>query len=194
MPIGYSAVLLPQLQERNDSLATDADMGSWIASVHSLASPVGSFLSGSLMDRCGRLRALQISVAPLIGGWVLLGCAPSHAVLLAGRLVAGFAVGLMAPPSQVFLGEISEPRLRGTLIGAPFVSYSLGILLVYALGSSLHWRAVAGAATVLPALALLAMCLMPESPVWLVRKEKRKRAEKALLWLRGDEKLNNKII
>lgn len=90
---------------------------------------------------------------------------------------------------QVFLGEISEPRLRGTLIGAPFVSYSLGILLVYALGTALHWRAVAGAATILPALALLAMCLMPESPVWLVRKERRKSAEKALLWLRGDEKL-----
>uniref|UniRef100_A0A182NPD2 Major facilitator superfamily (MFS) profile domain-containing protein n=1 Tax=Anopheles dirus TaxID=7168 RepID=A0A182NPD2_9DIPT len=186
MPIGYSAVLLPQLYDANESLAIDIEMGSWIASVHSLATPIGSFASGPIMDRWGRRPALLLAIVPLFSGWVLLATATSHFLLLLGRVVAGISVGLIAAPAQVLLAEIAEPRLRGALIGAPFVSYSLGILLVYALGSQFHWRAVAWAGTVLPLLSFIALFFAPESPVWLARNEQPARAFKALTWLRGN--------
>ncbi|XP_050092330.1 facilitated trehalose transporter Tret1-2 homolog isoform X2 [Anopheles aquasalis] len=185
MPIGYSAVLLPQLYDTNESLAIDIEMGSWIASVHSLATPIGSFASGPIMDRWGRRPALLLAIIPLFAGWVLLATASSHVLLLLGRMVAGVSVGLIAAPAQVLLAEIAEPRLRGLLIGAPFVAYSLGILLVYALGSQLHWRAVAWGGTVLPALSFVALYFAPESPTWLARNSQQDRASKALTWLRG---------
>uniref|UniRef100_A0A2M4AEJ1 Putative facilitated trehalose transporter tret1-2 protein isoform x1 n=1 Tax=Anopheles triannulatus TaxID=58253 RepID=A0A2M4AEJ1_9DIPT len=185
MPIGYSAVLLPQLYDTNESLAIDIEMGSWIASVHSLATPIGSFASGPIMDRWGRRPALLLAIIPLFVGWILLATASSHFLLLLGRMVAGVSVGLIAAPAQVLLAEIAEPRLRGLLIGAPFVAYSLGILLVYALGSQLHWRAVAWGGTVLPALSFVAIYFAPESPTWLARNSQQDRASKALTWLRG---------
>uniref|UniRef100_A0A182QYL2 Major facilitator superfamily (MFS) profile domain-containing protein n=1 Tax=Anopheles farauti TaxID=69004 RepID=A0A182QYL2_9DIPT len=185
MPIGYSAVLLPQLYNANESLAIDIEMGSWIASVHSLATPIGSFASGPIMDRWGRRPALLLAIVPLFSGWVLLATATSHFLLLLGRVVAGISVGLIAAPAQILLAEIAEPRLRGSLIGAPFVSYSLGILLVYALGSQFHWRAVAWGGTVLPLLSFIAIFFAPESPVWLARNDRSARAFKALTWLRG---------
>lgn len=86
---------------------------------------------------------------------------------------------------QVLLAEIAEPHLRGLLIGVPFVSYSLGILLVYALGSFLHWRKVAWAGTILPVLSFVAIALTPETPVYLARNNKLQKAAKALHWLRG---------
>uniref|UniRef100_A0A182IM61 Major facilitator superfamily (MFS) profile domain-containing protein n=1 Tax=Anopheles atroparvus TaxID=41427 RepID=A0A182IM61_ANOAO len=185
MPIGYSAVLLPQLYDANESLTIDIEMGSWIASVHSLATPIGSFASGPIMDRWGRRPALLMAIVPLFTGWVLLATASSHFLLLLGRVVAGISVGLIAAPAQILLAEIAEPRLRGVLIGAPFVSYSLGILLVYALGSQLHWRAVAWGGTVLPLLSFVALFFAPESPVWLARNGQPERASDALTWLRG---------
>ncbi|XP_041784269.1 facilitated trehalose transporter Tret1-2 homolog isoform X2 [Anopheles merus] len=207
MPIGYSAVLLPQLYDSNETLAIDIEMGSWIASVHSLATPIGSFASGPIMDRWGRRPAILLAIVPLFGGWVLLATASSHFLLLLGRVVAGISVGLTAapaqvrkaspiglfpkktyrfsPPKQILLAEIAEPRLRGLLIGAPFVSYSLGILLVYALGSQFHWREVAWGGTVLPLLSFVALFFAPESPVWLARNNQPDRAAKALTWLRG---------
>ncbi|XP_052861793.1 facilitated trehalose transporter Tret1-2 homolog [Anopheles cruzii] len=185
MPIGYSAILLPQLYDANESLAIDIEMGSWIASVHSLATPIGSFASGPIMDQWGRRPAILLAIVPLFAGWVLLATASSHFLLLLGRVVAGVSVGLIAAPVQVLLAEIAEPRLRGLLIGAPFVSYSLGILLVYALGSQLHWRAVAWGATVLPLLSFFALYFAPESPTWLARNNQPERAAKALTWLRG---------
>lgn len=67
--------------------------------------------------------------------------------------------------SQVYLGEIAEPRLRGLLIGTPFVAYSLGVLYVYALGGVLSWRNVALLSMVLPGLAFVALCFSPRAPL-----------------------------
>jgi Sugar (and other) transporter len=58
----------------------------------------------------------------------------------------------------------------GMLVGVPFVSYSSGILLVYALGSLLHWRMAAWCGLVLPMLSFMAILAAPESPTWLARK------------------------
>ncbi|XP_055596999.1 facilitated trehalose transporter Tret1 [Uranotaenia lowii] len=185
MPIGYSAVLLPQLYNASEPLFIDVEMGSWIASVHSLATPIGSFASGPIMDRWGRKPALLLAIVPLISGWIFLALASSHIIILTGRVVAGISVGLIAAPAQVLLAEIAEPRLRGLLIGAPFVSYSLGILMVYAMGSYLHWRHVAWGATVLPVLSFIAIALAPETPVYLARNNRLEEASKALTWLRG---------
>lgn len=58
---------------------------------------------------------------------------------------------------------------------------------MYALGSALHWRAVAWCGNVLPALAALAIFFIPESPAWLLRHKKLEKAFKALSFLRGNE-------
>lgn len=92
----------------------------------------------------------------------------------------------------MYIAETAEPNLRGLLIGAPFVSYSLGILIVYTLGSKLHWREVAWCGNVLPALAALALFFIPESPSWLLRHKKLDKARKALTFLRGSEILAQK--
>ncbi|XP_049823251.1 facilitated trehalose transporter Tret1-like isoform X2 [Aethina tumida] len=192
MPVGYSAILLPQLKITNDTMQIDEEIGSWIASIHSAATPFGSLLSGVLMDRCGRKLALQIASMPLILGWILIGFASNHGVLLLGRLVAGISAGLTAAAGQVLIGEISEPHLRGIFSSVPFASYSFGILLVYAMGSYWQWRIVAGLCTVLPLVSILSFVFLPESPVWLTRHNKTESAKKALLWLRGGN--NNQAV
>lgn len=187
MPIGYSSVILPQLYNTSDPLTMDPEMGSWIASIHSAATPLGSFASGTIMDRWGRRPALIFAIMPLFTGWILIATASSHTIILCGRIVAGVAVGLIAAPAQILIAESSEPHLRGMLIGAPFVSYSLGILLVYCLGAVFHWRHVAWSGTALPMISLMALFLAYESPVWLARNGFLSKAEKALNWLRGGE-------
>lgn len=71
------------------------------ASVHSLATPIGSLMSGPLLDGIGRRGALQFSAIPLSVGWFIIGFATNIPCLLVGRVVLGFGVGLMAAPAQV---------------------------------------------------------------------------------------------
>ncbi|XP_071580440.1 facilitated trehalose transporter Tret1-2 homolog [Temnothorax nylanderi] len=188
IPIGYSAVLLPQLSEENNStLYVTRETGSWIASVHSLATPIGALLSGPLLDAIGRRGCLQLSVIPLCIGWLIIGLSRSVTSILVGRVICGLSVGFMAVPAQVLVGETAYPGLRGFLLVGSFASYCAGILLVYALGASFNWDIVAFYAIILPAMAFIALCLIPESPAWLIRRKKTDEAKKALLWLRGGD-------
>ncbi|XP_046826090.1 facilitated trehalose transporter Tret1-2 homolog [Vespa crabro] len=195
MPIGYSAVLLPQLSAENATVYVDRELGSWIASVHSLATPIGSLLSGPFLDTLGRRGCLQLSAIPLCLGWIVMGFARNIPALLVGRIVSGFAVGFMGVPSQVLVGETADPGLRGILVASSFAAYSFGILLIYAFGASFEWNVVAFCGTVLPVVAFISFLFIPESPAWLIREGKIEKARSALLWLRGGdiERMNTEI-
>lgn len=71
------------------------------ASIHSAATPIGSFVSGPLMDYYGRRPAIMLAIFPLLIGWSILGTASSHFAILAGRIVAGISTGLIGAPAQV---------------------------------------------------------------------------------------------
>lgn len=71
------------------------------ASIHSLATPIGSLASVPIMDGYGRKNTLLLSVAPLIAGWSSIALAESHSMILTGRIICGIAVGLMSAPAQV---------------------------------------------------------------------------------------------
>lgn len=83
------------------------------ASVHSLAAPFGSLLSGPIMDAFGRRGALQVSAIPLAVGWIVMGLAQNVPTIISGRIISGFAVGLVSVPSQVrdFYLERTKKRL-----------------------------------------------------------------------------------
>ncbi|XP_049808685.1 facilitated trehalose transporter Tret1-like [Schistocerca nitens] len=184
-PIGFSAVMLPQLRQNDSVIHTNEDMESWIASMHSAATPLGSLCSSYLSEQVGRRTTLQLTALPFLVGWLLLAFAQSYTVVIVGRILCGIAVGISASPCQVFLGELAEVDIRGLLAGVPMLSYSLGILLVYALGACLDWHVVAGTGPVLPLLAVVAFFFIPRSPVWLVRQGRFDDAKKALAWFRG---------
>lgn len=65
---------------------------------------------------------------------------------------------------------VSYSDFAGLLVGVPFIAYSSGILLVYALGSLLHWRLAAWCGLLLPICSFMAILAAPESPTWLARK------------------------
>lgn len=68
---------------------------------------------------------------------------------------------------QILIAECAEPRLRGFLIGVPFVFYAFGILLTYSLGVYQNWRTVAWCCNILPIASIIALYFAPESPVSL---------------------------
>ncbi|XP_037954500.1 facilitated trehalose transporter Tret1-2 homolog [Teleopsis dalmanni] len=192
MPIGYSSVLLPQLSVTNNTnehseIPINIAMGSWIASIHSLATPMGSIISGPLADSIGRRTTLLISIVPMCIGWCTIANSQTFFMIIVGRFLCGFAVGILGGPGQVYIAETTEPNLRGLLIGAPFVAYSLGICVVYTLGSSFNWRTVAWCGNILPILASLAIFCIPETPNWLLRHKKVESALRSLSFLRGNE-------
>lgn len=87
------------------------------------------------------------------------------------------------------MGECTDSSLRGVTINFGYVSLSVGFLLTFALGAAMDWRYLALCGTVFPIVTLIGLLILPESPIWLIRKNSIDKAYSNLLWLRGDSNI-----
>lgn len=195
MAMGYPAILLPQLKTNNSTLYTDEEMGSWIASIVNAAMPIGSLISGVMVDKIGRKLTSHLQTGVVVLGAILVAFAQNHAIMLTGRFISGVASGVGMVAGQVYNAEVGSPSARGILSSAPFVSYAMGILLVYALGALCNWRLVAGLSAIPSAIAIVMFFFYPESHVWLIRRGNIKKGREACVWFRANkiEKANKEV-
>ncbi|RZM08668.1 MAG: MFS transporter, partial [Sphingomonas sp.] len=83
--------------------------------------PIGGIVIGAFADRAGRKPAMLITIALMAVGMLMLALAPSYATLggwaqaivVAGRLIQGLALGGEVGPSTAYLLEAAPPRHRG---------------------------------------------------------------------------------
>lgn len=61
----------------------------------------------------------------------------------------------------------------------------LGVFIQFLLGTFLYWRQVALINLAVPVAAILLLFIVPESPHWLITKNRLMEARKSLAWLRG---------
>nr|CAH7713820.1 unnamed protein product [Callosobruchus chinensis]CAH7724593.1 unnamed protein product [Callosobruchus chinensis] len=92
MSLGFSAVAIPVLRG-----SLTLNQISWFASIASLATPFGCFLTGPLADRLGRTKALLFVNAASFLGWMILALAfywsNNYPLLITGRILTGFSTG-----------------------------------------------------------------------------------------------------
>ncbi|XP_044261140.1 facilitated trehalose transporter Tret1-2 homolog [Tribolium madens] len=173
MSLGFSAVALP-------FLTLDSDQASWFASIASLATPFGCLFSGPISDKFGRRRAMYCVNIFCFIGWLLIAWAyywPQHqyVILLFGRLLTGLSTGLSSAPATIYMAEIASVNLRGVFCTWNSIAFSLGVLIVYFLGFVLqdNWGLISLITAVFPCVGMAFVTfLVPESPSWLIRKER----------------------
>lgn len=125
-------------------------------------------------------------VLPFTVGWVLVCCANSVAMLLVGRILLGISGGAFFVVAPMYIGEIAQKEIRGSLGSFFQLMVTTGILFVYAIGYDLNVFTFSIICGVLPLAFAVAFVFMPESPLYLVSKNRSEDAIKSLKWLRGD--------
>ncbi|KAG2469651.1 solute carrier family 2, facilitated glucose transporter member 6 [Polypterus senegalus] len=187
---GYSMVypssVIPQMQNSpNPNLKLNIDQISWFGSIFTLGAASGGLSSMLLNDRLGRKLWIMLSAIPSVVGYAIMAAAQNFWMLLLGRFLTGVAGGITASSIPVYVSEISNPKLRGRLGSCPQMTAVFGSLALYALGLALPWRWLAVAGEVPALIMLILLCFMPESPRFLISKNKGEEAEQSLVWLRG---------
>lgn len=89
----------------------------------------------------------------------------------------------------MFLHFCSKPKLRGMFLAGISSALTTGILTIHVLGTFLTWETSALVCSVFPVVLFLMLLTIPETPPWLMGKNRVEDAEKSLKWLRGEKYL-----
>lgn len=187
--MSFSSILLPQLTADDSDIIIDKSEASWIASLVTIALPVGALTAGVLMDRYGRKRMCMITTLPFIVAWLLQANAKTAWQIYIARIIAGVSGGL-STVSLVYVSEITHPNFRPMLLSLNSVFVSLGILITCVFGLWFQWRVMAMIYCTMALVSLVLLWFLPESPHWLVTfKNETHSAAKSLRWLYADNQL-----
>ncbi|XP_050440909.1 facilitated trehalose transporter Tret1-like isoform X2 [Adelges cooleyi] len=181
----YTSPALPSMNSPGSPLTVSEEEGSWIGSLMPLAALIGGMAGGPLIESIGRKTTILATGIPFIISFLLIAMAVNVQMVMAGRAIAGFCVGIASLGLPVYLGETVQPQVRGTLGLLPTTLGNSGILLCFIAGKYLNWQMLAILGACIPVPFLVCMFLIPETPQWYISRNKSKKAKKALQWLRG---------
>jgi len=190
MAISFPTIAIPALRgtknrDPDEFLVFDDHQASWFASIAYICQPIGSLLSGVVLEQLGRKKAMMIVNIPHIVAWLMLFYAKDLTMLFAADVLLGLGIGFMEAPVLTYVGEIAEPSVRGVLTAIAGVSYALGTAILYAIGNVLNWRSTALVCCSIPIATIVCISMVPETPMWLLTKNRKQQALKSLQWLRG---------
>ncbi|PKX92235.1 sugar porter family MFS transporter [Aspergillus novofumigatus IBT 16806] len=156
---------------------------------------IGALQGGLTMDRFGRKFTIQMGAVICLVGAILQAAAMNLAMILVGRILAGWAVGLMSMSVPVYQAECAHPRSRGLIVGLAQQMIGVGFIVSTWVGygslhapdtSSFQWRFPLAFQAVPALLLVVGMIFMPESPRYLVETEKYDEAMRILKRLHYD--------
>ncbi|KAI8941575.1 hypothetical protein NX059_002790 [Plenodomus lindquistii] len=177
---------------------TDNETGA-VVSVFTGGAFFGAGLAGPMGDRLGRRLTIMIGAIIFCLGGALQTGAQNLGYLYAGRLIAGFGVGILCMIIPLYQAELAHPSIRGRVtalqqfmlgigsLAAAWISY--GCDVGFAPTNDGQWRTSLGI-QVIPAVFLAALIMFfPESPRWLIDHGKVEQGLKNLakLHAHGDE-------
>lgn len=145
----------------------------------------GCLLSGILMGKFGCKITFYLLNVSFVVGWAFFTFTANLPLLLTGRFLTGFSIGLLGPTAPIYISEISEPSYRGSFLTMIGAALSIGILIPHVLGIYFNWQSIAAFFCILPVACGILATFAPESPSWLLRHNKIDEAEMAFHWFRG---------
>uniref|UniRef100_A0A182JLH4 Major facilitator superfamily (MFS) profile domain-containing protein n=1 Tax=Anopheles atroparvus TaxID=41427 RepID=A0A182JLH4_ANOAO len=158
-----------------------------IGSIGTIGCMLAPLVCGWVAEIAGRKSALMmIGVTQLIS-WAVMPFATNLNVIYASRIFGGFAGGGTLSIVPLFVSEISEDRIRGTLGTMLAILCNSGILLGFIISHYINCWAVTYLALLMCVVYSLGCCFLPESPQYLFVKKKKEKAIKALRFYRGEE-------
>ena len=198
---GYDeAVISGTISDVSTQFALDKMAEGWFVGSALVGAIIGVLFAGALGDKAGRKNTMIISAVLFCVS--MIGCALSGSFteLVTYRIIGGVGIGVASIVCPLYISEISVAQHRGLLVSLYQLAVTIGVvgayimnnyLLVYSQSESgaeltgmLNtvfvsevWRGMLGMGFLPSFIFLVAVLFIPESPRWLITRDKLSSAE-----------------
>jgi MFS family permease len=168
-------------------ITTDED--SWIGSLINIGAMIGPFPYGFIGEKYGRKIGLLAISIPHIISYLTLAFSRTVYLYYFARLLGGIAVGGGYTLLPMYVAEVAEDSNRGMLSATLSIFWTFGNLIPYVIGpyTPIVWFNVI-LACIPTAFFILFFLIVPESPYYLIEKNRIPQAEQTLMKLRSHNK------
>lgn len=156
----------------------------------------GAGLGGPMADRLGR-KKLMLADMMIIGTGAVIGAlANGFPLLFIGQLLVGMGVGIDFPASSSYVSEVLPKRSRARMMVATIACQSVGMLLAAVIALLLlknahnpqTWRLFLATEGVIALLFFLLRLSEPDSPHWLMTRNRFTEAAQAFLRIMPEQR------
>jgi len=159
-------------------------MEEFVVSAVLIGAVIGAVIGGALTGRFGRRRLIIIAGIIFTVSSISTAIAQTVAVLIAGRIIVGIAIGIASFISPLYIAELVPAKVRGSLVAVNMFAITTGIVVAYGVDYALSgiqgWRYMFGVAVIPSIILAFAMWRLPDSPRWLVSRSKVEQARLVL--------------
>lgn len=148
---------------------------------------IGAIILSYISSKWGRRAATGVGAVSLVIAGAIQAGSVDIAMFLVGRYIAGFGCGIVLSNTPVYMSEIAPPHTRGFLVGLQgncivwgYICSSCAALGFHYVDQDYQWRLNFIIATGVAATLLVSLFFLPESPRWLVEKDRKNEATKIL--------------
>lgn len=194
-----SAVIAGAISHLSRYFSLDAIGTGWAVSSVVLGFMIGALSGQFINNSLGRKKALLISGLLVFLAGIFTAFPYNFTLFILFRILGGVGVGLGSATAPVYIGEISAQEIRGKTLGFYQMMIAFGILLVYlvnalvaaqapdqAWATQYSWRFMLGAMALPGSFFMILVCFLPESPRWLIGKNRDAEANKIMKYINGE--------
>lgn len=145
------------------------------------------------MDKIGRRLTIVLIAIPQFAAWTLIATATTPFHIYLSRIIAGIGDALNLSVCPAYIAEIAEPRVRCTWGNMFPVSSYVGQFVVNLIGCFLNVRQTAMVFMAIPVLQVFLAALIPESPYYLIMRDRVDSARKSLQMLRWKDDVEDEL-
>ncbi|TWD17698.1 MFS transporter [Streptomyces sp. T12] len=161
-------VAIPLIPSFPTLLGTSPADASWVVTITLLTGAIVTPVSGRLGDLFGKRRALLLTLAAAIAGSLISAVTSSLWLMVIGRGLQGFAIGVVPLAIGIFRDQLPDHRTGGAIAlftGTVGLGGALGIPLAGLIAQHFNWHVLFWGAAGLGLLSMLMTALVvPQSP------------------------------
>lgn len=193
MNYGWTAPMTLYLTSPESHIKCTKHEVEFLETLLMLGSFVGLPATIYLVNKIGRKNSLILAAIVNLLGWIVVGVANQLIYIQIMRLFFGMAGNMSFVAGPMYIAEIADHKIRGFLSSIIYIMMLLGFIVIYCVGPYTPFYVSPIIAGTLMVIDLGIYTFIPESPYYLIFKNKYEKAKKSLQYFRPGRNIEKEL-